>query len=353
MTNNNNRIIIPGSNIELVDGSVVMLARFPGTKWVVHYGWYTYNGRAFLGWYFDSIPACTKIPVNDEDLINITVLSGDADDYSPEIPYPPVPPIPPMPPGPRPPFPPGPIPPRPPYPPYPPIPPAPVPPGPGPDPDIPVRITRSEKKLYDAAFVSLPLLRDRDALNTDTIPDGKIVRVNSVNGYTKYYEWSKYDNCWKDCDFAPDLSNYVQTQEMEEYVGTVHDEIDAQIRTVQSDIDSVASNLNTVSRDLVNRITALDERVTLLSAKVDEIIGHDFDSLLERITALEEAVNNITRLASITDENTVLVSEDGSLADSGYSIGDDSIDDDARRTLATESGVANKVASAKLRWNQF
>ena len=70
---NLNYLKVPDSNVKLTDGSVVMLSRFPGTKWVVHNGWYNYAGRRYMGWYFCSIPAQTIIPANSQDLTMITV----------------------------------------------------------------------------------------------------------------------------------------------------------------------------------------------------------------------------------------------------------------------------------------
>ena len=94
-----NYLKVPDSNIKLTDGSVVMLARFPGTKWVVHYGWYNYSGRNAMGWYFSSIPAETIIPVSNSDLqLIVLVDQGQTSDVpqsigdpSPMIPCPPGP----------------------------------------------------------------------------------------------------------------------------------------------------------------------------------------------------------------------------------------------------------------------
>ena len=89
-----NYLKVPDSNIKLTDGSVVMLARFPGTKWVVHYGWYDYSGRRGMGWYFSSIPAQTVIPVTAQDL-DLIVLIDQGKSEEPE--RPPIPDHPPAP----------------------------------------------------------------------------------------------------------------------------------------------------------------------------------------------------------------------------------------------------------------
>lgn len=169
-------LTIPNSNITLCEGSVVILHRYPETQWIVHQGWYDYAGSHYNGWYFCSIPAQTIIPMNQEDLAALTVVSGGPR-YCPEVPYPPMP--------------------------------GPFPPAPGPFPplpvgDLPAYISNDEKARYEAAFISLPMISDRDALDTEKLPDGKIVRVNNVDGVAKYYAWDKFNETWADVTFPSD-----------------------------------------------------------------------------------------------------------------------------------------------------
>lgn len=56
-------------------GSIVMLERFEDTKWVLENGWYAYEGQRYNGWYFSSIPDFKVIPVQEEDLENLTIIS--------------------------------------------------------------------------------------------------------------------------------------------------------------------------------------------------------------------------------------------------------------------------------------
>lgn len=80
---------IPNLGQKIRDGSVVMLRRFPGTKWIIHNGWYQYQGVKYTGWYFSSIPSRTILPCNDKDLRNIVVLSFDGSQVpaNPNLPY--------------------------------------------------------------------------------------------------------------------------------------------------------------------------------------------------------------------------------------------------------------------------
>ena len=53
-----------------------------------------------------------------------------------------------------------------------------------------------------SAFVTFPDIEARDKLDTRQIPDGKLVRVNDVNGKTEYYAWSINANDWVDVNFV-------------------------------------------------------------------------------------------------------------------------------------------------------
>lgn len=178
-------ISLPHSHTRLADGNVVVLKRYPGLKWVVHWGWYTYNNHQYKGWYFVSIPSQTILPVNEEDLIGIKVVSSKSNDCYPD------------------------------YPDYPdcPIPPGPFPPEPGPCPPKPeqVKFTKQDKKELQSAFITVNTIADRNKLDTSKLPDGKIVRVNNVNGETQYYAWSARNDHWEDWDIAF-MSDIVDTR---------------------------------------------------------------------------------------------------------------------------------------------
>lgn len=151
---NLNYLTVPGTNQQLVDGTIVMLVRFPGMKWIVKYGWYTYNQQQLSGWYFLSIPDKTIIPVNEQDLQSICILSTNSSPY---------------------------------HPPCPPCPPYPVPPG-------PPRPVADE--ILDRAMITVDNLNQRNALGDAFLPHGKIVRVNDVDGKVAYYEWDSTTLTW-------------------------------------------------------------------------------------------------------------------------------------------------------------
>lgn len=70
-------IRIPGTHKVINTGSIVVLSRFPNVKWILKNGWYKYEEEMYNGWYFSSILHRENIPVLDNDLINIKIISGE------------------------------------------------------------------------------------------------------------------------------------------------------------------------------------------------------------------------------------------------------------------------------------
>lgn len=168
--------VIPDTSTILYVGSVVILNEYPGIKWTVKHGWYTLGSHQYSGWYFCSIPNRQVEAFNNVNLSLITVVSSGGR---------PIPPSP-CPPGPCPPgpCPPGPWPPCP----CPPIPPGPKPPG--------FMYGPREAKQLAEAFITVESIKQRDELEDMYLVDGKIVRVNDVNGEVKYYEWDTSTTQW-------------------------------------------------------------------------------------------------------------------------------------------------------------
>lgn len=169
-------IIIPGTDTKVYENSLVELLRLPDTKWLLQCGTYTYNGVKRKGWYFASKPPGTIIPVFVEDLVNMKVIDGPKVKCFPS----PVPPVP-----------------------------------------VPTIFTVEDKKMLDASMVTVPTLADRDALVNPGLDNGKVVRVNDVEGYVEYYEWDKSNQTW-----IPATLGYrymTRDQIHEEFAGTVVD----------------------------------------------------------------------------------------------------------------------------------
>lgn len=366
---------VPDSKLKLTDGNIVMLERFPGMKWILHNGWYNYNGRQYMGWYFTSIPSQTILPVNNQDLRMITVVSGKSNDAYPEYPMPPAPHH--HCPWPDPhhhhhgPWPDphyhhdGPL--------YPPV-------APDPEPDKPAFFSNTYKRQLESAFISVPTLKKRDELDTTKLPDGKIVRVNSVNGEPRYYAWSAFNDHWEELNFVlqedvdSQLEAYYTSTKINEHLEGINQRIDkagedltATEEKLQQNIDNVDDKVDQLAESAASRIQAVKDEIASIQEDLKDIheeIG-DYDEESEdivatfdnRVKALEAAVFDIKKLTELLDSNTVLVSKDGGIIDSGVNIGDGAIDEPSeyasQTTLATEKAVAKRVEDASLKWSSF
>lgn len=240
-------LIVPATGLKLSDGSIVILARFPGTKWILHQGWYTYNNQQSLGWYFCSIPDKITIPAIESDLNTLTVVSGE---YScPPKPYP--------------------------------EPPTPCPPPEPPKPQGP-QFTEEYQSELDAAFISVDTIADRNKLLEDDreLPNGKIVRVNYIDGETssKYYRWDANNQCWREETFGSELpDDYVTrdqlAQEVQNQIQTadIPGIVDEAIKTSSTIDDKIAEE---VTGQVSEQLPALvDGRIDELKVTVNELVA--------------------------------------------------------------------------------
>ena len=166
-------LVIPNTGERIQDGSLVILDRLPNIEWVVHFGFYSYNGHKESGWYLSSVPSQTIMPLFQTDLYMIKVI----DKSFPCPPFPPFPPCPPIPPCP------------------------PCPPGPGPGPEV-VPFTKEDKLNIDRAMITVPDAEARDKLSSEDLIDGKIVRVNDYQGEVGYFEWNSEASEWRKLDIC-------------------------------------------------------------------------------------------------------------------------------------------------------
>lgn len=174
------------SGIQIVDGSIVILARFPGTKWIVHKGWYSYQGNQYNGWYLSSIPSQTTMPLLDSDLIGIRVVGGNCSCPDQTFPSP----NPPVPGG-----------------------------GGGLKPEMAWELNR--------AWITVDTLEQLSRLNKRLIPDGKIVRVNDTgDGTAKYYRYDQAKSIWTDEYFGIDTTDFVSKEDLSQEVKDQIDDAD-------------------------------------------------------------------------------------------------------------------------------
>lgn len=254
-----NRLTIPDTNTELSDGSIVILAKYPGVKWILHNGWYTYNNQQCMGWYFCSIPSQTILPVTAVDLRLLTVLSNDGSSitegclppcsnmhphhppFSNSYPCPghdthhvhhPRPPI---------------------HPPY------------IDDPNY----TDIDADMLNRAFITVESVAHRNRLDTGLLPHGKLVRVNNVDGKVRYFSWDSVDLVWRDASFEFD---------------------DTELRNSISEItESLKSKLDVPSSTIPGAFIIFDEKGNIKSSQLT------IDSMNDSIDDIDESIDNITR----------------------------------------------------------
>lgn len=141
---------VPGC--ELREGMVITIGKYDQTKFVIKYGWYTYDNKQYLGWYAESILDNLIIPTNLIDWMTVTVINDGCD-----------------------------------------CPPCPCPPHVH---DRIIPFTESYKDLIDRTFITVDSYDEFMHLSKSRIPDGKIIKINNVGGLTKFFTWSEEHHTW-------------------------------------------------------------------------------------------------------------------------------------------------------------
>lgn len=207
--------ITTDSGQQIYDGSIVILARFPGTKWIVHKGWYSYQGNQYNGWYLSSIPSQSTMPLTDTDLIGITVVSDTSSSDSGYFPSPNVP----------------------------------KPGGHSFTPQMSWELNR--------AWITVDTIEQRNRLNRRLIPDGKVVRVNdSGDGSTKYYSYDQANSQWVEETFGIDTTNFVSRDDLGD---SISEEVSSQLANI--DLSENISNTIQTNEDVqttINNVVSVD-----------------------------------------------------------------------------------------------
>lgn len=152
-----NYIVIPGTNIRLYDSDIIKISNKPGIKWIVHSGWFIYEGVQNFGWYFESIKDGSILPVSVVDLtlcILVTTKTQGSERYDGKV----------------------------------------------------VNYTRpftdADAELLNRTFITLDTLEQRDNLDPSKIVNGRVVRVNDVYGEVAYYCWNTSTKEWEVVDWG-------------------------------------------------------------------------------------------------------------------------------------------------------
>lgn len=161
-------ILIPGTNVRLYDGDIVKISKYPNSKWLVHCGWYINDNVQNFGWYLSNTHSGKTISVDIIDLTTCTLLSsytqGSVYHSGPELQYT-----------------------RP--------------------------FTDADSAMLNRAFITVDTISQRDSLDIRKLANGKIVRVNDVEGTVAYYAWNAKEHIWEDTTLANTIQRLVGTLE--------------------------------------------------------------------------------------------------------------------------------------------
>lgn len=263
-----NCITLPETNMQLTDGCVVSIVRYPDVKWVLHHGWYVYNNDQRMGWYLSSIPEQTKIPLESDDLNGIVVHSI----MYPTASCPTAPSPPPNCPG---------------------WPPPPHPPHP----------EKGEiQRMLASAFISVNTLAERDALNRrHLLPEGKLVRVNDAGeGKPKYYAWHQATQLWEEADLTNgiDLSAYLTILDAEATYAN-KEELAQALNTLSQDMEHA---IDEASEEALRRISDIQTQLedAAMKSDVDEL-RLQLEEVIELYEDLKERSNGIGKLVNFIE----------------------------------------------------
>jgi hypothetical protein len=134
----------------------------------VHCGWYIDNSQQNYGWYLSNIKSGKTLPVNIIDLTTCTLISsytqGSTFRSGPELNYT-----------------------RP--------------------------FTDSDAEILNRTFISVDTIEQRDNLDTSKLINGRMVRVNDVEGTIAYYAWNGETKSWEETALADTIQRVVGSAE--------------------------------------------------------------------------------------------------------------------------------------------
>ena len=161
-----NYIVIAGTNIRLYDGDVVKISNKPKVKWIVHNGWYIYQGAQNYGWYFVSTETAELLPASVVDLtlctlVSVRTVGSDVCD--------------------------------------------------GKQVDYTRPFTEADAEALSRTFISVDTLAQRDNIDRNSLANGRIVRVNYVGNFPKYYAWNADSKDWDEIDGSGGIPEAVGT----------------------------------------------------------------------------------------------------------------------------------------------
>lgn len=150
-------IYCKATDIRFYEGDIVILANKPKVKWIIHHGWFIFNGVQNFDWYLSAIKNGEILPVSSIDLkllqLSVTktvgseVYDGKTVNYTRTF-------------------------------------------------------TDNDAELISRSFLTVDTIEQRDNLDPRTLVNGKLVRVNNSGEDATYYAWNENTKTWDLADFG-------------------------------------------------------------------------------------------------------------------------------------------------------
>ena len=192
--------LVTDTGVVIYDGSVIVMSSYPNVKWILKNGWYTYQGRQYNGWYASSIPENNILPIDEQSLVGVTLISSPGCSCSPPPPFPPGP---------------GCIPP------------------PPPQPDFPFH--KDLKDQIERAWITVDTIEQRNRLNIHLVPNGKVVKVNNVDGQVKYYSYDQVNSTWVEELFGLD-GQFIKKSELDDEISQLIQQDDSSTQSIIKEV---------------------------------------------------------------------------------------------------------------------
>lgn len=159
-------VVVPGTSIRFYDGDIIRVSKYPKSKFQIYCGWYIFNSVQNYGWYLSNIKSGKVLPIDTIDLTTCTLITsyaqGSTYSSGPELQYT-----------------------RP--------------------------FTDADFEMLTRSFVTLDTIEQRDSLDRRKLVDGKVVRVNDVEGVPAYFSWDALTRTWQPIDYSDSVKRVIGT----------------------------------------------------------------------------------------------------------------------------------------------
>lgn len=161
-------VVVPGTNIRFYDGDIIKVTKYPRSKFQIYCGWYVFENKQNFGWYLSNVKTGKVLPLDTIDLTTCSLVTSEAQGSvyksGPELQYT-----------------------RP--------------------------FTDADFEMLNRSFVTLDTIEQRDSIDPKKLVDGKVVRVNDVEGVPAYFEWDALTRTWEPIEYSDSVKRVIGTHD--------------------------------------------------------------------------------------------------------------------------------------------